>query len=104
MHTARNKKSESVVRAKQNARKWVILIKHINLVALVKYEYLWPDRQINYNTTCAQELIAICAARQGHSLQKWENLNNCESRIASRVEGILYFLELVLRRLFKISA
>ena len=56
------------------------------------------------NTTCAQELIAICAARQGHSLQKWENLNNCESRIASRVEGILYFLELVLGRLFKISA
>ena len=51
-----------------------------------------------------QELIAICAARQGHSLQKWENLNNCESRIASRVEGILYFLELVLGRLFKISA
>lgn len=49
MHTARNKKSESVVRAKQNARKWVILIKHINLVALVKYEYSWPDRQINYN-------------------------------------------------------
>lgn len=49
MHTARNKKSESVVRAKQNARKWVIFIKHINLVALVKYEYLWPDRQINYN-------------------------------------------------------
>lgn len=40
MHTARNKKSESVVRAKQNARKWVILIKHTNLVALVKYEYL----------------------------------------------------------------
>ena len=49
-------------------------------------------------------MIAICAARQGHSLQKWENLNNCESRIASRVEGILYFLELVLGRLFKISA